>query len=74
MIDLSLLNLSARQTKFRMETTTSVMASIREGDFKASLDLRDVYFQRPIHQSSRKFLRFSSEGTVYQFKALCFGL
>ena len=48
--------------------------SVREGDFLASLDLKDAYFQIPIHGSSRKLLRFMSEGTVYQFKALCFGL
>ena len=33
-----------------------------------------MYFQIPIHPSSRKLLRFTSEGTVYQFRALCFGL
>ena len=57
-----------------METVASVLLSVREGDFLASLDLKDVYFQIPIHGSSRKLLRFMSEGTVYQFKALCFGL
>ena len=46
----------------------------QRGDFLASLDLKDAYFQIPIHGSSRKLLRFISEGTVYQFKALCFGL
>ena len=46
----------------------------QRGDFLASLDLKDAYFQIPIHGSSRKLLRFMSEGTVYQFKALCFGL
>ena len=71
-IDLSPLNSAVRQTKFKMETTTSVMASIREGDYMASLDLKDAYFQIPIHPDSRKYLRFTSEGTVYQFKALCF--
>ena len=40
----------------------------------ASIDLKDAYFQIPIHQASRKFLRFVNEGTVYQFKVLCFGL
>ena len=45
----------------------------QRGDFLASLDLKDAYFQIPIHGSSRKLLRFMSEGTVYQFKALCFG-
>ena len=28
----------------------------------------------PVHPSSRKFLRFVSQGTVYQFRVLCFGL
>ena len=55
-------------------TVASVLLSVREGDFLASLDLKDAYFQIPIHGSSRKLLRFMSEGTVYQFKALCFGL
>ena len=50
-------------------------APVRQrGDFLASIDLKDAYFQIPVHQSSRKLLRFLSEGTVYQFKAQCFGL
>ena len=52
----------------------SVLLSVREVDFLASLDLKDAYFQIPIHPSSRKLLRLTSEGTVYQFRALCFGL
>ena len=51
-----------------------VLLSAREGDFLASLDLKDAYFQMPFHPSSRKLLRFTSEGTVNQFRALCFGL
>ena len=73
-IDLSLLNDFVQLTPFKMETVASVLLSVREGDFLASLDLKDAYFQIPIHGSSRKLLRFMSEGTVYQFKALCFGL
>ena len=46
----------------------------QRGDFLDSLNLKDAYFQIPIHRSSRKLLRFMSEGTVYQFRALCFGL
>ena len=34
----------------------------QRGDFLASLDLKDAYFQIPIHGSSRKLLRFMSEG------------
>ena len=73
-IDLSHLNGLVRLTPFKMETVASVLLSVREGDFLSSIDLKDAYFQIPVHQSSRKLLRFLSEGTVYQFKALCFGL
>ena len=73
-IDLSHLKDFVQLTSFNMETVASVLLSVREGDFLASLDLKDAYFQIPIHGSSRKLLRFMSEGTVYQFKALCFGL
>ena len=73
-IDLSHLNDFVQLTSFKMETVASVLLSVREGDFLASLDLKDAYFQIPIHGSSRKLLRFMSEGTVYQFKALCSGL
>ena len=73
-IDLSHLNEFVLQTQFKMETAASVLLSVREGDFLASIDLKDAYFQIPFYQSSRKLLRFLSEGTVYQFKVLCFGL
>ena len=73
-IDLSHLNGFVRLTPFKMETVASVLLFIKEEDFLASIDLKDAYFQIPVHQSSRKLLRFLSEGTVYQFKALCFGL
>ena len=73
-IDLSPLNGFVWQTPFRMETVASVLSAIREGDFMASIDLKDAYFQIPIHQSSRKLLRILSGGVVYQFKVLCFGL
>ena len=73
-IVLSHLNEFVQLTPFKMETVASVLLSVREGDFLASLGLKDAYFQIPIHGSSRKLLRFMSEGTVYQFKVLCFGL
>ena len=74
MIDLSHLNEFVRQTPFKMETVAPVLLSIREGDSLASIDLKDAYFHIPVHQLSRKLLRFLSEGTAYQFKALCFRL
>ena len=73
-IDLSPLNEFVRQTPFRMETPNSALLAVRKDDFLASIDLKDAYFQSQVHPSSRKRLRFVSNGTVSQFKALCFGL
>ena len=73
-IDLSHLNEFVLQTPLKMETIALVLLSVREGDFLASIDLKDVYFHIPVHQSSRKLSRFLSGGVVFQFKALCFGL
>ena len=44
-IDLSHLNDFVQLTPFKMETVASVLLSVREGDFLASLDLKDAYFQ-----------------------------
>ena len=73
-IDLSPLNEFVHQTPFRMETPNSVLLAVRKNDFLVSIDLKDAYFQIPVHPSSRKLLRFVSNDTVYQFRALCFGL
>ena len=51
-IDLSPLN------EFVRQTTASVLLSVRKGDFLASVDLKDAYFQIPIHHSSRKLTPF----------------
>ena len=73
-IDLSSLNNYLLLTPFKMETSKSVLLSIRRDDFMISLDLKEAYFQVPVHPHSSRYLRFVWEGTNYQFRALCFGL
>ena len=73
-IDLSHLNRFVDASHFQMETIQSVLLSVRQGDWMASIDLKEAYLQVPIHPSSRHLLRFVFRGKVYQFKALCFGL
>ncbi|MEL7079455.1 MAG: reverse transcriptase domain-containing protein, partial [Cyanobacteria bacterium J06582_2] len=73
-LDVSALNKFVRLTKFKMESPTSVLNSIEKGDWMASIDLKDAYFQVPVHPDSKKFLRFVFGGKVFQFRALCFGL
>lgn len=72
--DLSVLNRFLVVTHFRMETVSSVLESMAEGEWMVSLDLRDAYFQVPVHPRSRKYMRFVWQGRVFQFRALCFGL
>ena len=73
-IDLSHLNRFVDVSHFQMETIQSVLLSVRQGDWMASIDLKESYLQVPVHPASRHFLRFVFRDTVYQFKALCFGL
>ena len=51
-----------------------MLLSVRQGDWMASINLKEAYLQVPVHPASRHFLRFVFCGSVYQFKALCFGL
>ena len=73
-IDLSHLNCFVDVSHFRMETIQSVLLSVRQGDWMASIDLNEAYLQVPVHPESCPFLRVVSRGHVFQFKALCFGL
>ena len=73
-LDLSSLNKYVHTTKFRMETVRTVLAAIHKDDWMTSVDLKDAYFQIPIHRESRRYLRFIWKGQLYQFRVLCFGL
>ena len=73
-IDLSTLNLSVDRTPFRMETSQTVLRSVRKNDWMVSIDLKDAYLQIPIHPASRRYLRFTAGGKTWQFRVLCFGL
>ena len=68
-INLSRLNGWVELSIFHMEIAQSVLQSLRPGDWMVSLDL-----QVPVHPASRRYPRFCVGDTVYQFRALCFGL
>ncbi len=73
-IDLKELNKTLKVPKLKMETSISVAAAVRPGDWTTSIDLADAFFHVPILPSFRKYLRLVVNGRVYQFKALPFGL
>ena len=73
-IDLSHLIRFVDVSPFQMETIQSVLLSVRQGDWMASIHLMEAYLQVLVPPVSRHFLRFMFRDTVYQFQALCFGL
>ena len=73
-IDLSHLIRFVDVSPFQMEIIQSVLLSVRQGDWMASITLMEAYLQVPVPPASRHFLRFMFRDTVYHFKALCFGL
>ena len=73
-LDLSLLNKEIVTPKFRQETVESIRRSLKKDHWTFSIDLKDAFFQVPVHVKSRRFLRFLFRGIVYQYKVLPFGM
>ena len=50
------------------------LCSLQKSDLMVKVDLKDTYMTVPIHHQDSKFLRFSWEQKVFQFRSLPFGL
>jgi hypothetical protein len=66
-IELEEAECSAAQHPFRMETVEDVRHALRQGDWAASVDLRDAYFHVPLHHSTKKYMCFGWRGCLYRF-------
>ena len=73
-IDLSRLNFHIKSPKFKMETVQSIRNSFQTGEWCTQIDIKDAYLHIPVQQRFRKYLRFTVDGVVYEFKTLPFGL
>jgi hypothetical protein len=56
-----------------METAVSVQQSIQPGKYLVSRDCQNDYRHLSINPAFRKFLRFSLDGTLFQFLSMVFG-
>ena len=74
MINLKPLNQYIRNKPFRMTTLKEVGQSIRQSDWSITIDLQDAFLHVPMHKDYRRFLRFSWNEKIYQFRRLPFGL
>ena len=52
----------------------TIRTTLQQGEWVTLIDFKDAYFNIPIQEQSRKYLRFHVQGRTYQFKALSFGL
>lgn len=73
-IDLSKLNTYLNIPRFHMETPASIQSALEGSRWAVTLDLADAYFHIPIHKRAQHYLRFVVQDTVWQFRALPFGL
>ena len=65
-INLSILNGFVTLTKFQMKMVASVLGSIKKWDWMFLIDLKDAYFQIPVHPESWPYLWFCLEGRICQ--------
>lgn len=73
-INLKQLNQFVDAPHFKMEDGRTVIKLMSKNCYMASLDIKDAYYQIPIHESHKKYLRFTFNGELYQFTCLPFGL
>ena len=73
-INLKKLNNFVPYAHFKMEGLKDVKNILKEGDWMCKLDLRDAYFSVPLNPKSRKLVRFTWKGVLYEFLCLGFGL
>ncbi|KAL7288498.1 hypothetical protein TKK_0017463 [Trichogramma kaykai] len=73
-LNLKKLNLYIQKDHFKMEDLRAAINLISPGNFLASIDLKDAVHLIPLHRDSRKLVRFSYLGKLYQFHCVPFGL
>ncbi|MCP4239451.1 MAG: hypothetical protein GY772_02710 [bacterium] len=73
-LNLKPLNRFVCAPKFRLPSVRHAMALLRPSDKACVLDLSKAYFHVPMHEDSRRLLRFHWRGRRYEFQCLPFGL
>ena len=73
-IDLSELNKKVIKSSFRMEDMEVIKNLISQGDFCASVDLKDAFNLVGLHEDSHRLVVFEFEGKRFSYAVLPFGL
>ena len=70
----SQLNRYLRPLQCQFLIVPRVRQAVTAGDWFATIDLKDAYFQIPISRGHWRFLRLGFAGRVYEFQVLPFGI
>jgi len=73
-INLKCLNSYVKTEHFKMEGLHILPHLIQQNDWMIKMDLKDAYFQIPIHQESQHLLQLQWEDKIYQLQCLPFWL
>ena len=73
-LNLKRLNQYVDKKHFKMDTLKSAINMVTPGCWFLSLDFQDAYYSVPVAVPLRKFLKFSFQGSIYQYNALPNGL
>ena len=74
-LNLKPFNKSLHRVRFKMETLRTVIAVVQQGNWLASVDLKDAYLHVPVARAMWRYLRFSLPGAGdFQWRVLPFGL
>ena len=73
-LDLRGLNTFLRPLRCKMLSVPRVHQSILQGDWVATIDLEDAYFQIPIWEGHRRLLMFALGGRTFEFCVLPFAI
>ena len=73
-LNLKTFNTFVKKYRFSMETLSAVREWIKPNAFCIGLDIKDAFLHIPIHNNSKKYLRFKWLGELLQWEVLVFGL
>ena len=73
-INLRWVNEHVHSPHFKMTTLKDAKALITRNCWMAKIDLKDCFWQLPVHPKDRRTLSFKWKGIVYSFRGLPFGL
>jgi hypothetical protein len=72
-VDFRPVNSGSVTDPYPLPTVASVLASLAGCMFFAKMDLRNGYWQFPVHEESRRFLSFILWGVMYQYRVVPMG-